>query len=145
MIELKGINKKFEDIAALTDVSGEIREGSVFGLIGTNGAGKSTCLRLISGVLRPDTGEVLVDGRNVYRDEQIRRELFFISDDPYYFPNAAPRDMMRYYAAYYEEYDRRRFSELLEKFGLDENRRIHTFSKGMKKRQHKIPAVRRDV
>lgn len=133
MIELKGINKKFEDIAALTDVSGEIREGSVFGLIGTNGAGKSTCLRLISGVLRPDTGEVLVDGRNVYRDEQIRRELFFISDDPYYFPNAAPRDMMRYYAAYYEEYDRRRFSELMKKFGLDENRRIHTFSKGMKK------------
>ena len=77
MIELKGIGKKFEDIAALTNVSGQIREGSVFGLIGTNGAGKSTCLRMMAGVLKPDTGEVVADGRNVYEDPEIRRDLFF--------------------------------------------------------------------
>ncbi len=133
MIELKGIGKKFEDIAALTNVSGQIREGSVFGLIGTNGAGKSTCLRMMAGVLKPDTGEVVADGRNVYEDPEIRRDLFFISDDPYYFPNATSRDMMEYYAVYYSCYDQRRFHEMMGKFGLEEERRIRTFSKGMKK------------
>lgn len=133
MIELRGISKKFDDVIALTDVSGTIREGSVFGLVGTNGAGKSTCLRMISGVLKPDAGEVLVDEKNVYEDAEIRGNLFFISDDPYYFPNATPREMMRYYAAYYNGYDRERFSELMGKFGLQETRKIRTFSKGMKK------------
>ena len=133
MIELKGIGKKFEDIAALTNVSGQIREGSVFGLIGTNGAGKSTCLRMMAGVLKPDTGEVVADGRNVYEDPEIRRDLFFISDDPYYFPNATSRDMMEYYAVYYSCYDQRRFHEMMGKFGLEEEHRIRTFSKGMKK------------
>lgn len=133
MIELKGISKKFEDIDALKNVSGQIREGNVFGLVGTNGAGKSTCLRMMAGVLAPDTGEVLVDGTNVYKDPGIRKEVFFIADDPYYFPNATPREMMKYYAIYYNCYDEERFHEMVKKFGLDEKRRIHTFSKGMKK------------
>ena len=58
---------------------------------------------------------------------------FFISDDPYYFPNATSRDMMEYYAVYYSCYDQRRFHEMMGKFGLEEERRIRTFSKGMKK------------
>ena len=78
MIELKGIGKKFEDVTALADVSGQIHEGNVFGLVGTNGAGKSTCLRMMAGVLAPDTGEVLVDERMCTR---IRRsgERYFSS------------------------------------------------------------------
>ena len=133
MIELKGIGKKFEDVTALADVSGQIHEGNVFGLVGTNGAGKSTCLRMVAGVLAPDTGEVLVDEKNVYQDPEIRREVFFIADDPYYFPNATPRDMMKYYAIYYSCFDEERFHEMVKKFGLEEERRIRTFSKGMKK------------
>ena len=133
MIELKGIGKKFEDVTALADVSGQIHEGNVFGLVGTNGAGKSTCLRMMAGVLAPDTGEVLVDEKNVYQDPEIRREVFFIADDPYYFPNATPRDMMKYYAIYYSCYDEQRFHEMVKKIGLEEERRIRTFSKGMKK------------
>ena len=114
MIELKGIGKKFEDVTALADVSGQIHEGNVFGLVGTNGAGKSTCLRMMAGVLAPDTGEVLVDEKNVYQDPEIRREVFFIADDPYYFPNATPRDMMKYYAIYYSCFDEERFHEMVK-------------------------------
>ena len=66
MIEMKGISKKFDQIQAVSKVSGEIREGSVFGLVGTNGAGKSTCLRMMSGILKADEGEVLVDGQDIY-------------------------------------------------------------------------------
>ena len=66
MIETRNLTKRFGDITAVDHVSADIREGSVFGLIGTNGAGKSTFLRLLSGVLKPDEGSVTIDGQEVF-------------------------------------------------------------------------------
>lgn len=133
MIELRKISKRFGNINAVDGLTGEIREGSVFGLVGTNGAGKSTCLRMMAGVLRPDQGNVLVDGQEIYENEEMKSRVFFISDDQYYLPNATPKDMMEYYRIFYSCFDEQRFWELMKKFGLDGQRRIHTFSRGMKK------------
>lgn len=133
MIEMKGVSKKFDQIQALTQVSGVIREGNVFGLVGTNGAGKSTCLRIMAGILKADEGSMLVDGQEVFEKEEMKREIFFISDDQYYFSNATPKEMMEYYRMFYPCFDEKRFEELIKKFGLDMRRRLNTFSKGMKK------------
>lgn len=62
MIELINVSKKFQDVQALREVTSAINEGEVFGLVGTNGSGKSTLLRMIAGVLKQDTGEILIDG-----------------------------------------------------------------------------------
>jgi len=62
MIELNHVKKSFQDIVAVDDVSVSIQENQLFGLIGTNGAGKSTILRMIAGVYRADQGEVCIDG-----------------------------------------------------------------------------------
>lgn len=133
MIELNQISKRFGKIEAVSQMTGEIREGSVFGLVGTNGAGKSTCLRMMAGVLKPDEGRVLVDGQDIYENEKMKSRVFFISDDQYYLPNSTPEEMMEYYRIYYTCFDKQRFYELLEKFGLEKDRKISTFSKGMKK------------
>ena len=133
MIEMKGVSKKFDQIQALTQVSGVIREGSVFGLVGTNGAGKSTCLRIMAGILKADEGSMMVDGQEIFENEEMKKEIFFISDDQYYFPNATPKEMMEYYRMFYPCFDEKRFEELIKKFGLDMRRRLNTFSKGMKK------------
>ena len=93
MIELKGLSKSFGQIEAVKDVDVTIRENGVFGLIGTNGAGKSTVLRLMAGVLKPDAGLALVDNMPVYDNVDAKGKIFFIADEPYFFPNAAPRDM----------------------------------------------------
>ena len=133
MIELHGVSKRFDQIEAVSRMSGEIREGSVFGLVGTNGAGKSTCLRMMAGVLRPAEGSVLVDGQEIYENEEMKSRVFFISDDQYYLPNSTPKEMMEYYRIFYTCFNEERFSELMEKFGLEKERKISTFSKGMKK------------
>lgn len=133
MIELHGVSKRFGQIEAVSRMSGEIREGSVFGLVGTNGAGKSTCLRMMAGVLRPDEGSVLVDGQEIYENEEMKSRVFFISDDQYYLPNSTPKEVMEYYRIFYTCFNEERFSELMEKFGLEKERKISTFSKGMKK------------
>uniref|UniRef100_UPI0040576A50 ABC transporter ATP-binding protein n=1 Tax=Acetatifactor sp. TaxID=1872090 RepID=UPI0040576A50 len=133
MIVATHLHKKFGDVEALKDVSVTIKKGEVFGLIGTNGAGKSTFLRMACGVLRPDEGEMLVDDMPIYENPEMKKNIFYISDDQFYLPNATPLTMMRFYQDYYQEFDSRRFLGMLEKFGLKANRKVHTFSKGMKK------------
>lgn len=133
MIEIKHAVKSFDQIEAIRDLSLTIRDGEVFGLVGTNGAGKSTLLRMIAGIIRPDKGEVLSDGTMVYENEELKKEIFYISDEGYVFPNAVPLEMMRFYMSVYPEFQEKRFHELMSRFGLDEKRKISTFSKGMKK------------
>ena len=81
MIETKNLTKRFGDIVAVDHIDAVIKDGSVFGLIGTNGAGKSTFLRMLSGILRPDEGTVNIDGKEVYEDIQVKARFFYISDD----------------------------------------------------------------
>ncbi len=133
MIELLNLEKSFDDIKAVNRVSLNILDGEVFGLVGTNGAGKSTILRIISGVIKPDAGIVLVDKRPVYDNPDVKRDIFYISDDQYFLPNATPEEMATFYENIYPGFDKLRFHKLCTGFGLDAKRRINTFSKGMKK------------
>jgi ABC-2 type transport system ATP-binding protein len=141
MIETKNLTKRFGDIVAVDHIDAVIKDGSVFGLIGTNGAGKSTFLRMLSGILRPDEGTVSIDGKEVYEDVQVKARFFYISDDQYFFNNATPKEMMGFYSAVYQGFDKSRFHHLMSSFDLDENRKINTFSKGMKKQVSVICGV----
>lgn len=133
MIAATQICKRFGTIEAVKDVSVTIKKGEVFGLIGTNGAGKSTFMRMACGVLKPDSGEILVDDRPVYENPEAKRDIFYISDDQYYLPNATPIDMMYFYKDFYPAFDTERFQNMLGKFQLAPKRKVNTFSKGMKK------------
>ncbi len=133
MIELLDLEKNFDDIKAVASVSLNILDGEVFGLVGTNGAGKSTILRIISGVIKPDSGIVLVDKRPVYDNPEVKSDLFYISDEQFFLPNSTPEEMANYYESIYKNFDKLRFHKLCSGFGLDTKRRISTFSKGMKK------------
>jgi ABC-2 type transport system ATP-binding protein len=88
---------------------------------------------MLSGILKPDEGNVTIDGKPVFENEAVKERFFYISDDQYYFNNATPADMMSFYAKVYPAFDKARFQSLMEKFGLDTRRKIQTFSKGMKK------------
>lgn len=133
MIELINLTKKFGDTLAVDHVSVTVKDANVFGLIGTNGAGKSTAMRMIAGVLRPDEGQILIDGMSVYDNVEVLKQIFFVSDEPYFFPNACARDMKNYYCKVYESFDTEAFDHYLEVFGLDMTRKIANYSKGMKK------------
>ena len=133
MIEIKEINKRFEDVQAVSDLTMKIVEGEIFGLVGTNGAGKSTLMRMICGILRPDEGEITVDGEQIYENPKMKEQVFYISDDSYFPANATPSAMEEFYRRYYPAFDSTRFYKMLSQFNLKSDRKIHTFSKGMKK------------
>ncbi len=133
MIEIKGITKSFEGHKAVDDVSVTIKENTVFGLIGTNGAGKSTLMRMMTGVMKPDAGYILVDGRPVFDNADVKKDLFFIADEPYFFANSNANDMQKYLSSIYPEFDTQQYYQMLENFGLPKKRKVNTYSKGMKK------------
>lgn len=133
MIQIEGVKKSFGDILALNHVTAQIREGSVYGIVGTNGAGKSTLLRVLAGILEADEGSARIDDMPVFENPPAKERICFIPDTPYYFANARAKDMMNYYSIVYPGFQRERFLGFCQKFGLDVNRKLSTFSKGMKK------------
>ena len=141
MIEASKLTKRFDDITALDNIDASIKEGEVFGLIGTNGAGKSTFLRCAAGIYRPDEGSISIDGEEIFENRSIKQKFFFISDEQYFFSNANSLEMGSYYKSIYPSFDMGRYRKLLSDFGLSEKRKINTFSKGMKKQTAVLLAV----
>lgn len=133
MIEIKNVTKSYDSVKAVDDVSVTIRENTVFGLIGTNGAGKSTVLRMVAGVLRQESGEIRVDGKPVFDNMEVKKKIYFIADEPYFFANCNAIDMQKYLSSVYPDFAASDYYNYLMNFGLDKKRKVNTYSKGMKK------------
>ena len=133
MIKADNLTKRFQGVTAVDHIHAEIQDGTVFGLIGTNGAGKSTFLRMAAGILKPDEGTITLDGESVFEDTRVKARCFYIPDEPYFLGNGTADDMKTFYQGIYPNFDKDRFGKLLKSFELDGRRKIQTFSKGMKK------------
>ena len=132
MIELIRLQKSFGEKKVLSGVNLTIPDGSIFGLVGINGAGKSTLLRLLAGVLKADGGQALADGEAVYENEEKKREIFFLPDDPYYATGTTAEKLIDLYRTFYT-FDENVFAEYEQKFQIRRRTPIRNFSKGMKR------------
>ncbi|MBR5341406.1 MAG: ABC transporter ATP-binding protein [Erysipelotrichaceae bacterium] len=132
MLKINNISKSFDTKKVLNNLSLEVNDGSIFGLVGVNGAGKSTLLRCVAGIYRTDEGNVEFNGIDTYKDENIRKDIFFVNDDPYYPMASNIKSLKEFYSSYYP-FDEVVYFKTLKLFGLDENKPVNTFSKGMKR------------
>lgn len=133
MIEVQNAVKTFDGFAALDGASITVPTGGVYGLVGPNGAGKSTIIRHLTGIYRPDSGEVLVEGAPVYENPEKKVLIAAIPDDWYYFQSATIRDMMKFYRGFYPAFDENRYEKFRDVFALPERSPIRHMSKGMQK------------
>ena len=133
MLEMKNVVKTFGSFRALEELTLTVPRGTVYGLVGPNGAGKSTAIRHLTGVYRPDSGEVTMEGRPIYENPEVKSVIGYIPDDVFYFPSATLEDMRRFYQGIYPRFDTELFSRLYEVFQLPKNVPIRRFSKGMQK------------
>ena len=134
MIEVNNLIKKFGDFRALDEVNMHVASGNIYGLVGPNGAGKSTLIRHLTGVYRKDAGEIFIDGAPVYENKQVKAQMAYIPDEPFYFLQADTLEMMRYFRGMYESFDEKMFYRLQEFFpGIDMKRNIRRLSRGMQK------------
>ena len=133
MIEAINLTKRFENKIALDSLNFEIKEGSVYGLVGSNGSGKSTLMRLISGVYTPDGGDILIDGEKPFNNPQLKSKICYLPDTPYFIHQSNINEMAKYYAMLYPTFDWERFEYLSSIFPLNKKARIATMSKGMQR------------
>ena len=143
MIEINGVNKFFSEsgVLSLDNVSMTIPDNSIVGLIGINGAGKSTLLRILAGIYKQDTGTVSVDGERVYENNNAKSKIAYISDDQYYNPGMTMRKLASIHASLREGFSWEKFRDLAGRFGLDVNKRLSGFSKGMRRQSDIVIAL----
>ncbi len=133
MIKCKGVTKRFDGFEALSDLTMTVPAGSVFGLVGPNGAGKTTLIKNIMGILKPDEGEILIDGQPSYENPAIKEKVFYISDDLYFFQSYSIKEMADFYNGIYKNFNMERFKSLSDVFEIDIKRKVNRLSKGMQK------------
>ena len=133
MLEANNVVKTFDGFRALDGANMTVPRGAVYGLVGPNGAGKSTIIRHFTGVYRPDSGQVTLDGQPVYENPAAKSRMAVIPDDWYYFPQANIRDMARLYAGTHPFFSWDRYHKLREAFPLPEKQLLRRMSKGMQK------------
>jgi ABC-2 type transport system ATP-binding protein len=133
MVHVRGLVKTFDNVKALNGLDINIQKGSIYGLVGVNGSGKTTVINLLSGVYRQDAGEALIGGEPVYDSEAVKRRVRLIPDELFFFPMYNMKRTRLFYKGMYETWDDERYHKLAELFKLNENRRVGRFSKGMQK------------
>jgi len=133
MLELKHVTKTFQTFKALDDLSLTVPQGSVYGLVGPNGAGKSTAIRHMTGVYRPDAGQITLEGLPIYENPLIKNRICSIPDEIFFFPSATLEEMRRFYRGIYPNFDDTLFDRLYDIFQLPKKSPIRRFSKGMQK------------
>jgi len=133
MLEAKNIVKTFDGFRALDNATMTVPKGTVYGLVGPNGAGKSTIIRHFTGVYRPDSGKVLLDGQPIYENPAVKQRLTVIGDDWYYFPQASIAEMAKLYAGMYPTFSWERYGKMKQVFPLNDKQMIRRMSKGMQK------------
>ncbi len=147
MLEIKNVTKTFDGFKALEELTMTVPRGAVYGLVGPNGAGKSTAIRHLTGVYRPDCGEITLEGQPVYENPDAKVRIGYIPDDIFYFPSASLEDMRKFYAGIYPNFDNDLFERLCEIFQLPRKSPMRRFSKGMQKQAafHLTICTRPDV
>lgn len=141
MIEVINVTKNFGKFTAVQDLTFTVADRSIYGLIGYNGAGKTTLLKTVTGVYRPDGGEVRLDGENSFDNARRKQRLFYIPDELYFAPYASMEKMAKFYNGYYPMFSFDTFHKLAEVFGLDTKARINGFSKGMQRQAEVVLGI----
>ncbi len=140
MIEVRNLTKKFEIVTAVDNISFEIAESEIFGFLGPNGAGKTTTIRMLSTLISPTSGKIIVDGKDPQKDGgYIRSIVGLLTETPGMYEKISGYDNLDYYSSFYNVSDKKRkdnIKKYLKMFDLWDRKDdlAGTYSKGMKQK-----------
>ena len=136
LLEVKNINKTFDNKEILKDINFSITGGKIIGLLGRNGAGKSTLIKLINDLLTPDSGEILVNGKNI--GVESKKVISYLPERTYLNKQMKVSEVIDYFSDFYDNFDSDKAKKLLKDLDLDINQKLTKMSKGM---QEKVQLV----
>lgn len=129
-IEFQSVSKRFGSTQALDQVNLTLEEGHIYGLLGNNGAGKTTLLSILTDRLRPNKGQVLVDGERVKNNDEALGKLFLVGEQNLFPDDMRVKNAFRVADSFYPDFDLDRAMELAKEFGLPLKKKITSLSTG---------------
>lgn len=129
ILEADGLRKSYFTKPVLNGISLAIEEGSILGLLGPNGSGKTTFLKIIAGLLHATSGDVRVCGQSI--GLETKRLVSFLPDRNCLYPRMTALDVIQFYQDFFDDFDRNKALDLLEFMELEQKQTIKTMSKGM--------------
>ncbi|WP_100486773.1 ABC transporter ATP-binding protein [Sporolactobacillus pectinivorans] len=143
MIQLEDVSKRYLTKKALKGISFQIEPGHIIGLIGSNGSGKSTTLKLISGLICPTRGTVLVDGQMANR--RICSKVAYLSELDSYYSFFTVKQTVDFYNQTFSDFNREKAEEMLDFMKLDRSQKVKHLSKGNRGRLKIVVTLARDA
>ena len=141
LVEFKNVNKSYGKKLALDNVSFSIKKGKIVGLLGPNGSGKTTIIKLINDLLVEDNGSILIEGNKPGIDT--KKKVSYLPERTYLNMNVKVIDLLKYFEDFYVDFDINKATELLKKLNIDENDKLKTMSKGTKEKVQLILVMSR--
>ena len=130
IIEVKKVNKTYNKKQVLKDINMTFEENKIYGLLGRNGAGKTTLLNLITDRAIVDSGEITIDGENVYENDNALEKIYFMTERALYPEDFKVKDIFKWTKEFYSNFDNKYALELSKKFSLNINTKIKNLSTG---------------
>lgn len=141
ILECKGLTKKFGNKEALKNVDLNFKRGQIIGLLGPNGSGKTTLIKLANGLLHPDGGELLIDGKKPGPDT--KSIVSYLPEKTYLNDYMTVRGILDFFKDFYSDFDETRALDMLSRLGINEKDRLKTMSKGTKEKVQLILVMSR--
>lgn len=143
VLEIKNLNKSYGKKQALTDVNLNLERGRIVGLLGPNGSGKTTMIKLINGLLTPNSGSITVDGNKIGKESKIA--VSYLPDKTYLPDWIKVNDIIKMFSDFYENFDPAKAMDMLSKLNINGNERLKTLSKGTKEKVQLILVMSRNA
>ena len=129
MITSKQLTRKFGSKTAVNAVDLELEPGHVYAMLGPNGSGKTTWMKMAAGLMKPTSGEILFNGAPVGIES--RRHVAYMSTEPYFYAWMSVKDVGKYYQDFFEDYSPAKYEELLRYMELEPGMKTRPLSSGM--------------
>ena len=141
MLEIKNLQKGYNNRPVIHDINICINRGEVHGLIGSNGAGKTTLLKCAMGIYKPEQGTVRYDEKDIYDNPEVKAKVAYVSEQLDFLEIYSVAGMAKYYQNFYDTFSGKKFDELVERFGINPKKNIGTLSKGQRSKLNFILAI----
>jgi len=143
LLECKNISKKFEDKEILKNINLTLPKGKIIGLLGKNGTGKSTLIKLINDLLTPTTGEILINGENI--STNTKKIISKLTERKFLDKSMTIKEVIKFFSEFYNDFDEKKARQLLKDLDLNENQKLNKMSKGMQEKVQLILVMSRNA
>ena len=143
ILECRNLTKSYTGKRAVSNLNVRLEEGKIYGLLGENGSGKTTWMKMMAGLAKPSQGEIFYNGHPLnYMD---KNEIAYMATESFYYDYMKVSDVERYYADFFQDFNPQKFKELIARFGLDGQMKARNLSSGMNAKLRIAATLARDA